>query len=309
MCIRDRINDILDLSKIEAGTLEFVQKPVNLRELCLNLYDIHHPRTSPDVQLIYEDNFSDILTISDNNRLSQVLSNLLTNAQKFTRKGEIRFGFEVKEKNIEFYVKDTGIGISQENIKNIFNRFIKLNTFVQGSGLGLAICNTIIENLGGRIWVESTEGKGSVFRFLIPYHSIPGKEEKTKENTDFRQKETAGNQKTILIAEDVDSNYLLLQALLQKKFRLIRAINGLEVIDMFQRQSPDLILMDIKMPEMDGLEATRRIRQQSTIVPIIALTAFAFESDKNEAIKAGCDDFLTKPLSSENLKQVLEKYI
>lgn len=303
------INDILDLSKIEAGTLEFVQKPVNLRELCLNLYDIHHPRTSPDVQLIYEDNFSDILTISDNNRLSQVLSNLLTNAQKFTRKGEIRFGFEVKEKNIEFYVKDTGIGISQENIKNIFNRFIKLNTFVQGSGLGLAICNTIIENLGGRIWGESTEGKGSVFRFLIPYHSIPEKEEKSKENTDFRQKETAGNQKTILIAEDVDSNYLLLQALLQKKFRLIRAINGLEVIDMFQRQSPDLILMDIKMPEMDGLEATRRIRQQSTIVPIIALTAFAFESDKNEAIKAGCDDFLTKPLSSENLKQVLEKYI
>lgn len=302
------INDILDLSKIEAGTLEFVQKPIDLRELCLGLYDIHKPRTPQNVQLIYDDSFSNIVTISDKNRLVQVLSNLLTNAQKFTHKGEIHFGFEEKTNEIEFYVKDTGIGIAPKNIQNIFNRFIKLNTFAQGSGLGLAICQMIIENLGGRIWVESTEGEGSVFRFVIPYQQQKEKEEKQEKELLTKPKYSAKDQKTILVAEDVDSNYLLLQALIGKKYQLIRAINGYEAIAKFQSHSPSLILMDIKMPDMDGLEATRRIRQQSVDIPIIALTAFAFESDKNEALKAGCNDFLTKPLSAESLKQVLEKY-
>lgn len=304
------INDILDLSKIEAGTLEFIKKPVDLKELCKGLWDIHCYKTAPGVQLLFDDTSPEYTVISDSNRLAQVLSNLITNAQKFTQQGEIRFGYRHKEKEIEFFVQDTGIGIAPENIDKIFNRFTKLNNFAQGSGLGLAISHMIVENLGGQIWTESIVGKGSTFRFTIP----AGQESKISptfdtDNSFSKEKKMTDQQKLILVAEDVDSNFLLLKALIGKYYNLVRAVNGLEVVELNKNLNPDLILMDIKMPEMDGLEATRIIRQDYKNVPIIALTAFAFESDKAEAIKAGCNDFLTKPLSFVQLKQTLEKYL
>lgn len=300
------INDILDLSKIEAGILEFTHHPVNLSELCQGVFDTHLARMPKNVGLIYEKPDDELTVLSDGNRIAQVISNLLTNAQKFTCEGEVRFGFRQENDTIRFFVKDTGIGIPKANQDKIFNRFVKLNSFVQGTGLGLPICDMIVRNLGGRIWVESAENQGSLFQFTIPATIVSPYSQPAK--TTFIPIEKDGHHKTILVAEDVDSNYLLLQTLLEKEYTLHHAQNGFQAVDMFKTTSPDLVLMDIKMPKMNGLEATQIIRRQSKTVPIIALTAFAFESDKEAALQAGCNDFLTKPFSKSALMNMLQKY-
>lgn len=302
------INDILDLSKIEAGMLDFQYRAVNLHILCQGIFDTFLPRTPQKVRLNMQLPEQSATIRTDSNRVAQVLSNLLNNAQKFTTEGEIRFGYTIEEKWIKFFVRDTGMGIAKENIDKVFNRFTKLNNFVQGTGLGLPICRMIIENLGGSISLESEEHSGTEFRFTLPYNevAVPQKPE-TAQQTLMPQKEK--QQKTILIAEDVESNFFLLKTLLKKEYQLLRAQNGKEAIAVFEKEAPDLILMDIKMPEMDGMEATRIIRSRSSSIPIIALTAFAFESDKEAALEAGCNDFLVKPVSATLLRQALEKYI
>ena len=307
------INDILDLAKIEAGTLEYVRYPMDLGELCRNVYEMHKDRVQTGVVLILDNKDTSLIINEDQNRIMQVVTNLITNAIKFTFKGEIRFGFEVRKEYIDFYVKDTGMGISEEKIKMIFERFVKLNTFVQGTGLGLAICRVIVEKLGGEITAESKLNEGSTFRFTIPYKA--GKKcPESGRGTKCPESGSTGPRKvlqrrTVLVAEDVDSNFLLLKTLLGKRCNLLWAKNGEDAVNQFKEHQPDLILMDIKMPHMDGLEATRLIRSYSKEVPIVALTAFAFESDKDRAIEAGCDDFLTKPVSQNALEKVLDKYV
>ena len=307
------INDILDLAKIEAGTLEYIRYPMDLGELCRNVYEMHKDRVQTGVVLILDNKDTSLIINEDQNRIMQVVTNLITNAIKFTFKGEIRFGFEVREEYIDFYVKDTGMGISEEKIKMIFERFVKLNTFVQGTGLGLAICRVIVEKLGGEITAESKLNEGSTFRFTIPYKAgkkIPesGKAMKCPESGSTGPRKVL-QRRTVLVAEDVDSNFLLLKTLLGKRCNLLWAKNGEDAVNQFKEHQPDLILMDIKMPHMDGLEATRLIRSYSKEVPIVALTAFAFESDKDRAIEAGCDDCLTKPVSQNALEKVLDKYV
>ena len=307
------INDILDLAKIEAGTLEYVRYPMDLGELCRNVYEMHKDRVQTGVVLILDNKDTSLIINEDQNRIMQVVTNLITNAIKFTFKGEIRFGFEVRKEYIDFYVKDTGMGISEEKIKMIFERFVKLNTFVQGTGLGLAICRVIVEKLGGEITAESKLNEGSTFRFTIPYKA--GKKcPESGRGTKCPESGSTGLRKvlqrrTVLVAEDVDSNFLLLKTLLGKRCNLLWAKDGEDAVNQFKEHQPDLILMDIKMPHMDGLEATRLIRSYSKEVPIVALTAFAFESDKDRAIEAGCDDFLTKPISQNALEKVLDKYV
>ena len=307
------INDILDLAKIEAGTLEYIRYPMDLGELCRNVYEMHKDRVQTGVVLILDNKDTSLIINEDQNRIMQVVTNLITNAIKFTFKGEIRFGFEVREEYIDFYVKDTGMGISEEKIKMIFERFVKLNTFVQGTGLGLAICRVIVEKLGGEITAESKLNEGSTFRFTIPYKA--GKKcPESGRGTKWPESGSTGLRKvlqrrTVLVAEDVDSNFLLLKTLLGKRCNLLWAKNGEDAVNQFKEHQPDLILMDIKMPHMDGLEATRLIRSYSKEVPIVALTAFAFESDKDRAIEAGCDDCLTKPVSQNALEKVLDKYV
>lgn len=310
------INDILDLAKIEAGTLEYVRQPMNLGEVCRNIYEVHKDRVQKNVTLILDSKDANLVINEDKNRIIQVITNLITNAIKFTVKGEIHFGFEQKEGLINFYVKDTGMGISEEKIKKIFDRFVKLNTFVQGTGLGLAICRMIVEKIGGEIGVESEIDKGSTFHFTIPYdmqkRKLALKEVGTGNPLSTKPsgpKRTIQKARTILIAEDVDSNFLLLKTLIGKKYELLWAKNGDEAVRQFKEYHPDLILMDIKMPGMDGLEATRLIRTYSEIVPIVALTAFAFESDKEKALEVGCNDFITKPMSLNALEKVLNKYL
>ena len=307
------INDILDLAKIEAGTLEYVRYPMDLGELCRNVYEMHKDRVQTGVVLILDNKDTSLIINEDQNRIMQVVTNLITNAIKFTFKGEIRFGFEVREEYIDFYVKDTGMGISEEKIKMIFERFVKLNTFVQGTGLGLAICRVIVEKLGGEITAESKLNEGSTFRFTIPYKAgkkCPESEKATKcPESGSTEPRKVLQRRTVLVAEDVDSNFLLLKTLLGKRCNLLWAKNGEDAVNQFKEHQPDLILMDIKMPHMDGLEATRLIRSYSKEVPIVALTAFAFEPDKDRAIEAGCDDCLTKPVSQNALEKVLDKYV
>lgn len=305
------INDILDLSKIEAGTFEYIKQPMDLGEMCRNVYEIHKGRVQEGVTLTLDNENDSLMINEDKNRILQLITNLITNAIKFTYEGEIHFGFKLKKDYIDFYVKDTGIGISEEKLSHIFGRFVKLNSFVQGTGLGLAICQMIVEKMGGAITVESELHEGSTFRFTIPY-DMYNKQEKFKKNAEREQHLKVAIKslqlRTLLVAEDVDSNFLLMNTVLGKKYKLIRALDGREAVDMYKENHPDLIFMDIKMPYMDGLEATRLIRGYSKDIPIIALTAFAFESDRERAIEAGCNDYLTKPVSQEAIAKILDKY-
>lgn len=306
------INDILDLSKIEAGTLEYVRQPMNLGEVCRNIYEIHKGRMQAGVSLILDNKEENLIVQEDPNRIMQVITNFITNAIKFTFSGEIRFGFEVREDCVYVYVKDTGIGIEQNKIDQIFDRFVKLNSFVQGTGLGLAICRMIIEKIGGDIGVTSEVGKGSTFYFTIPLDEKNRLhvERAGKTGLPYRSRlvEKVQQIKKILVAEDVDSNFILLKNLIGKDYTLLWAKDGFEAIEMFKQYEPDLILMDIKMPRMNGLEATRIIRSHSQNIPIIALTAYAFESDREQALEAGCNDFVTKPVSKDALLRALGKY-
>ena len=163
------INDILDLSKIEAGTIEFVDIPANLTDLCQNIYCTLIEKTAPGVQLVFEGAFDNLVTLCDPGRLSQVIVNLITNAIKFTKEGFIRYGYRLREDRVEFYVADTGLGIPEDKLSTIFTRFAKLNSFIAGTGLGLAICRMIVERQHGKIWAESKLGEGSIFRFNFPY--------------------------------------------------------------------------------------------------------------------------------------------
>lgn len=305
------INDILDLSKIEAGTFEYIKQPMDLGEMCRNVYEIHKGRVQEGVTLTLDNENDSLMINEDKNRILQLITNLITNAIKFTYEGEIHFGFKLKKDYIDFYVKDTGIGISEEKLSHIFGRFVKLNSFVQGPGLGLAICQMIVEKMGGAITVESELHEGSTFRFTIPY-DMYNKQEKFKKNAEREQHLKVAIKslqlRTLLVAEDVDSNFLLMNTVLGKKYKLIRARDGREAVDMYKENHPDLIFMDIKMPYMDGLEAVRLIRGYSKDIPIIALTAFAFESDRERAIEAGCNDYLTKPVSQEAIEKILDKY-
>lgn len=305
------INDILDLSKIEAGTLEYVRQPMNLGEICRNIYQIHKDRVQEGVILILDNQDEDLIIEEDRNRIAQVITNFLTNAGKFTLSGEIRFGFKVNNQCIRFYVKDTGIGIAPDKVGHIFDRFVKLNSFAQGTGLGLAICRMIIEKIGGEIGATSEIGKGSTFYFTIPYKESSddriafseASETKYISHTIKRMQKI----KKILVAEDVDSNFVLIKNMIGKDYTLLWTKDGFEAVEMYKQFQPDLILMDIKMPRMGGLEATRIIRSYSKEIPVIALTAYAFEADKEQALEAGCNDFVTKPVSKAALEEALGK--
>ena len=306
------ISDILDLSKIEAGTFDFVKQELDVNQLCEDMVRTMKLKARPGVEVVFDHRLPECIIVSDRNRLNQVIANFMNNAIKFTSTGSIRLGYGQAETNLlRFYVADTGIGIIQEKQAEIFDRFVKLNSFAQGTGLGLSICRMIIEKIGGEIGVTSELGKGSTFYFTIPYeetgeHGKFFKESKvvSKGNTVNRVQQI----KKILVAEDVESNFILLKNLIGREYTLLWAKDGVEAIEMYKQYQPDLILMDVKMPRMDGLEATHIIRSYSKEIPIIALTAYAFEADKELALEMGCNDFVTKPISERTLRKALDKY-
>lgn len=335
------INEILDLSKIESGIVEFTYGPVRPHTLCKEIHDAHVFRCPQGVELRFDSPDEALSIHSDKNRIFQVFSNLIGNAFKFTTEGSVSYGYKQEGERVVFYVKDTGLGIEPEKLGRVFQRFAKLNNFAQGTGLGLSICKTIIERLGGEIAVSSEVGTGTTFTFWLPLENViqdtetgtnshlPGeavgtqpsevlpakedtprpKEETTEKEEDLRATAAGTEQATILIAEDTDSNFDLLNAILGRKYRLVRARDGMEAVTMYDEVNPDLILMDIKMPNLDGLEATRIIRQLSAEVPIIAQSAYAYEHDRNAAEEAGCNDFISKPIAQEKIKEKIKKWL
>ena len=307
------INDILDLSKIEAGQLEFSYSELRVSELFATLEKTYRLRVKGEVKLICELPGEDCVIVTEKNRLTQVLSNFLANASKFTTEGMVRMGYEHTEDGLRFYVADTGKGIAAENVPHVFERFMKFDSFVQGTGLGLSICQTIVKRLGGQIGVDSELGKGSTFWFTIPVKVNIVKETTiptpNKSVIPTAAVSVSADQKLILIAEDNDSNYFLLSSILRKNYRIERASDGEEAVHLFYILKPDLIFMDIRMPRMDGLEATAQIRKTDSRIPIIALTANAFDEDRDTAISVGCTDYLTKPVNMTLLSETLAKWL
>lgn len=321
------INEILDLSKIESGTIEFSLGLTSLHSLCQEIHDAHIFRTPEGVQLVYEPSDESLRIETDKNRVFQVISNLIGNAVKFTKEGSIKYGYELVDGQIVFHVTDTGTGIEPEKVGRVFERFAKLNNHAQGTGLGLSICKSIVERLGGQISVSSIVGVGTTFTFTLPYNTqetpkevdsemktVLYKEEMPQSGNGGSTNEGTGKGKgtgtvCILIAEDTDSNYDLLNAILSKQYRLVRANDGMEAVLLYDEVKPDLILMDIKMPNLDGLEATKIIRELSATVPIIAQSAFAYEHDVKAAMEAGCNDFIAKPIAQSKLKEVINKWL
>jgi CheY-like chemotaxis protein/anti-sigma regulatory factor (Ser/Thr protein kinase) len=257
----------------------------------------------------------DSIINTDIEKVYSILTNLVKNAIKFTDKGSIEFGYDKKGKYLEFFVKDTGIGIPAELKKIIFERFRQgsesLNRNYEGSGLGLSIARSYVEMLDGKIWLESDVGKGTVFYFTIPYRTIA--DENIPAYSAVFEDDKEGQQKKlkILIAEDDNISYSLLTRSLKKiSEEFIHAKTGVEAVDLC-RNNPDLdiVLMDIRMPDMDGYEATRQIREFNKDVTIIAQTAYGFSGDNEKAIEAGCSDYISKPINISLLLELIKKHV
>lgn len=304
------IGDILDLSKIEAGTLEFVFADHDLNQIMEELEQTARMKiTDPDVEVACLNGLPGCTIHTDRGRLVQVLHNFINNAVKFTRQGHIHFGYyRQPDGRWYFYVEDTGCGIPAEKVNDVFERFVKLNAKAKGTGLGLAISKSIIERLGGQIGVSSIEGEGATFWFLLPAGCITSSHY-VDEDTEkpMKQAGTVPAPTTLLIAEDDPANYKLFEAILRKHYTLLHAWNGREAVEIYKANKPSMILMDIKMPEMDGYKATNAIRKLSSDIPILAVTAFASPEDMRRILSSGFDGCLPKPVRADNLKKKIEE--
>lgn len=304
------ISDILDLSKIEAETLEFVYSDVDINSLLNTLIQQAKVRNGASSLVIQiSETQPECIIQTEKNRLSQVINNFINNALKFTKEGSISIGYRLVNNNssVYFYVTDTGCGIEKNKLHTIFDRFVKLDNFTQGTGLGLPICQMIIERLGGEIGVESVVGKGSTFWFTIPYVKVAlPVSEKNIPQQEFLPQTIQKEQFKILIAEDNPSNFKLFVSMLGKNYQLIHAWNGTEAVEMFKEQNPHLILMDIRMPVMDGYEATKKIRELSATIPIIATTAYAFSSDEQLVLESGFNGYISKPIHKTALHEKIQ---
>lgn len=310
------IGDILDLSKIEVGSIDINRQKLNLCQLCDELYRSFQQRIkNPKVTLKLINPYTKCIANFDKYRFMQIFTNFATNAIKYTPQGEIVMGYECMPGQVRIYVKDSGIGIPEEKKHRIFSRFEKLDTFAQGTGLGLSICKAIADATGGEVGFKSKANVGSEFWYIgytdVEYieSSEIADEDLYNNNTERSSADSSVKIKdlNILIAEDNDSNYLLIKKLL-KDNQLTRAITGVEAIEKIKAQTFDIVFMDMRMPVMNGLEATSLIREFNQTTPIIALTANAFDSDRENALAAGCNHFMTKPVKKRELTDLLFKY-
>ena len=312
------VNEILDLSRVESGDIAIKKDMTDLNQLCESITQIFKFRCPDSVKLEWDKPILSAMLKTDANRITQVLSNLIGNALKHTSNGRITYGYRLIDEmqNIEFFVADTGSGIAPEIQEHIFDTYVSGDAEQQqGFGLGLALCKIIVEKLGGTIRVESTVGKGSTFTFVLPFEGTVGdiSTESTTTSANVRtirvSERPLQNMKTILVVEDEDSNYELVKIVLQKRYRLLRAHNGIEAVQMNEDEHPDMILMDIRMPGMNGLDATRIIKEVSHNTPVVALSAYAFDEDIRQAKAAGCDEFMSKPFRVEHLIEMVRKYV
>jgi PAS domain S-box-containing protein len=317
------IDDILDIAKIEAGQLALYEKPCYINQL---LYDEHilfnklienHPSKNINLILNLPSSNQDYEIIIDPSRFKQIISNLLGNALKFTEKGFIEYGYIIETQSwLRFYVKDTGIGMSKEKHEIIFDRFRQADESSSrkygGTGLGLTISSNLVKLMNGEIWIESEENKGSTFFFRIPFK--PAGYAVTPANLTSNEQKNQNfkwNNFTILITEDEEVNYIYLNEILKHtQAKLIRAKNGVEAINYCKSDLKiDLVLMDIKMPEMNGYTATREIKKIRNSLPIIVQTAYAMEEEKNECFASGCNAYLSKPTDRIKLLHTIDNFL
>ncbi len=315
------INDIIDISTIEAGQIKIKLHRVSLNNLNKEVYNLFKLQASEKgIKLILENHLpdgKDVIT-TDELKIKQVLINLVGNAMKFTSKGHIRFGYKQISDKIEYFVEDTGLGIPEKYQPYVFDRFRKFEMYdknkmpYKGTGLGLSISKGFIEHLGGEIYFTSEENKGTTFFFYLPYNTtLSNKNNKSKIDMNKQEISKSLEGKKILIAED-DAYVVkyLEMALKPLKLKIIVANNGEEAIN-YVKNDPEiaLVLMDIRMPVMGGHEATQLIKKERPDLPIIAQTAFALAGDKEKALEAGCDDYISKPINRTQLISLIEKYI
>lgn len=315
------IDDIIDIARIEAGQLRIFKQDCFINRSFIELYESFsetHLKDNKNVELIAEiENTDENLSIhTDPYRFKQIMNNLIGNAIKFTDQGFIKFGYQIEPEGydgfIKFFVQDTGIGLSQKEQDEVFQQFRKgdsekNNKLYRGAGLGLAISRNLINELGGDIWIESEQGIGSTFYFTLPY---------IKTDTKYTEVESSNvnynwENKTILVAEDEDNNIKMLSMLLQKtKVNLIHVKNGKDAVSECKENTDiELVLLDIKMPKLNGLDATREIRRFNNNIPIIAFTAYAMPADQQKAIDVGCTDFIAKPIKKDKLLGKLDYYL
>ena len=308
------VNNVLDISKIQTGQIEIKREKILVNTIFSDLFTFFSPiANAKNIILNYNNQNDKFRTIfTDETKLHQILTNLINNAIKFTKTGNIDFGYEIKKNFIQLYVKDTGIGLPKELFDRIFDRFIQAEQSMtknyEGAGLGLAISKGLVELLGGKIWVESEIDKGTTFYFTLPYSQVEAPLLATNELSENPGKQSRGK---ILIAEDDWTSFQYLKRILVKKDIIVLHVeNGEEAIAMV-KNTPDinLILMDIRMPVMDGIEATKQIKKLRPDLPIIAQTAYAFEDEKNKILAIGCDEYLAKPLENTKLYALINKYL
>ena len=313
------INEILDLSRVESGEIQMKKAPANLTDMCANIKQIFKFRCPEQIKLVASIPSKTVILNTDINRVTQVYCNLISNALKHTISGSITFGYNVSEdgKDIIMQVADTGSGIDPNDIDSIFQTYVSKDAEHQnGYGLGLPLSKIIVEKLGGHISVKSKLGEGSTFTFVLPFDgSFAGNNTTSKPcftiSRTLRAKADVdiSKLKLVLVAEDEDCNWELIQNVLNNRYRILRAKNGIEAVTMNEEEHPDLILMDIRMPEMNGLDATRIIKEINPVIPVVALSAYAFEDTINEAMDAGCNEFISKPFKMEHLMETIEKSI
>lgn len=309
------IGDILDLSKMEAGMIDLRPERFDVAHLFVEIYAAMEQRLQrrDKVKLLLDSPYDTCFVTLDRNRMSQVITNFVTNAIKFTMQGHIRMGYRMEGEGILVYVEDTGIGIEKEKLEKVFERFYKLNDFAQGTGLGMSICRAIMDSMNGSIGLESEVGVGSTFKAWFPCNQIEICRESRESVSDEHMHEDEEVEKSsvvgmkVLIAEDNDNHYLLLERMLKNCSVVERAYNGAEAVKKAGETVFDLILMNVDMPVMDGLEATRQIRLTNTQVCIVATSGRVYEDNRNEALAAGCNDFLSKPIQKELLESVFKE--
>ncbi len=305
------VNDILDISLLETGKLAIHKEPVNLNSLLMDLYTLYEKQANEKQLELYTqtsltNNKSNILT--DPYRLQQILSNLLNNAIKFTPAGQVTLGYKIKQDQVYFFVEDTGVGIEDKYHKYVFDRFWQEETNIAqqygGTGLGLSIARKLVALLGGEIGFRSEKHKGTTFYFWLPLQYADSSSEPVKTvNIELARKYN------VLIAEDEETNYLYLKEIMEScAVSILWARNGKEAVD-YITQNPqiDLVLMDIKMPIMNGFQALNEIRKIQPNLAVLALTAYAMPQDKKAVLEAGFDAYLPKPVEKGDLFSIISQ--
>jgi len=312
------VNDIIDISRIEAGELKINKAPCELHKILKEtetLFEqLKHTRGKGNlkIKLNVPEKVKELFILTDPDRLKQILINLIGNALKFTEEGSIDFGYEIENNRLRFFVSDTGIGMTEEDLKVVFERFKRTEQAhrkYDGTGLGLAITKGLLDLLDGSVSVKSQVGKGSVFTFTIPYEPVKPEQAKSPKEKVTDTERLRG--KKILIAEDEKINRMYLEIILKDlPIQIFWAQNGLEALEIFrEHEEISLVLMDIKMPLMDGEEAMQKILALKPGTRIVAQTANALSSDREKYLESGFVDHITKPIDKKQLIQIMEKWV